>query len=150
MFAGRSKRLTFWTTPLGGVSSLRLFSYRWLSEPSVGEPKGGARDGTISTQTMKSTLPQDSRLGAGWIPFSDLGAGSLVRRLRRLKHVAEVTTSRDVASARSQTYRLARDLGNIQAGMKGPSAALSKRYVRRAVYRRSNKALGRTLKALGL
>jgi hypothetical protein len=59
-----------------------------------------------------------------------------------------LTTKRSIASARSQSYRAARDLGNLQAAMKGPSA-LSKRYVRRAVYRGSNKALGRTLRALG-
>ena len=123
VFAGKSKRLTFWISLFAGVSSLRPSSYRSFSEPSGRKPKDGARDGTSSTQTVKSTrpLPQASRLGAGWVPSSDLGAGSLVRRLRRLKHVAEVTTSRHVASARSQTYRLARDLGNIQAGMKGPS-----------------------------
>ena len=59
------------------------------------------------------------------------------------------TTKRAISSARSQSYRVSRDLGNVQAAMKGPSA-LSKRYVRRAVYRRSNGELGKTLRALGL
>jgi len=60
-----------------------------------------------------------------------------------------MTTKRTISSARSQSYRLLRDLGNVQAAMKGPSA-LSKRYVRRAVLRGSNRNLMRTMRALGL
>jgi hypothetical protein len=52
-------------------------------------------------------------------------------------------------SLRSQLYRAARDLGNVQAASKGPTA-YGKRVVRRKVYRSTNGALGRFLKGLGL
>jgi hypothetical protein len=52
-------------------------------------------------------------------------------------------------SLRSQLYRAARDLGNIEAAEKGP-ASYGKRVVRRKVYRRTNTATGRFLRRLGL
>jgi hypothetical protein len=52
-------------------------------------------------------------------------------------------------SLRSQLYRAARDLGNVQAASKGPTS-YGKRVVRRKVYRSTNGALGRLLKGLGL
>ena len=47
-------------------------------------------------------------------------------------------------SLRSQLYRAARDLGNVDAVEKGPSA-YGKRVVRRTVYRKVNGSLGRGL-----
>jgi hypothetical protein len=47
------------------------------------------------------------------------------------------------SSIRSQLYRAARDLGNVQAATKGPGA-YAKRVVRRKVYAKSN-ALTRDL-----
>lgn len=52
-------------------------------------------------------------------------------------------------SLRSQLYRAARDLGNVEAAEKGPSA-LGKRYVRRAAYRKTNSGLSGVLRAFGL
>jgi hypothetical protein len=52
-------------------------------------------------------------------------------------------------SFRSQLYRAARDLGNVQAAEKGP-ASYGKRVVRRKVYRSVNKPLGKMLKGFGL
>lgn len=52
-------------------------------------------------------------------------------------------------SLRSQLYRAARDLGNAQAASRGPGA-LGKRYVRRAVYRKTNRGVWGVLRALGL
>ena len=52
-------------------------------------------------------------------------------------------------TTRSQLYRLARDLGNVQAARRGPGA-YSKRVVRRAAYRTVNRQLGRSLRRLGL
>lgn len=52
-------------------------------------------------------------------------------------------------SLRSQLYRAARDLGNVQAARRGPSA-YGKRIVRRAVYRRTNRSVGRLLRGFGL
>lgn len=43
-------------------------------------------------------------------------------------------------SLRSQLYRGARDLGNLEAAEKGP-ASLGKRYARRAAYRKTNTGL---------
>ena len=51
-------------------------------------------------------------------------------------------------SLRSQLYRAARDLGNVQAASKGPTS-YGKRLVRRKVYRSTNGVLGRLLKGLG-
>jgi hypothetical protein len=51
--------------------------------------------------------------------------------------------------ARSQSYRVARDLGNVQAALKGPSS-YSKRYVRRAVLRRTNRTTYKVLRSFGL
>jgi hypothetical protein len=50
-------------------------------------------------------------------------------------------------SLRSQLYRAARDLGNVEAASKGPGA-YGKRIVRRKVYRSTNGALGRLLKGI--
>jgi hypothetical protein len=50
-------------------------------------------------------------------------------------------------SLRSQLYRAARALGNVQAGAKGPGA-YGKRIVRRKVYRSTNGALSRLLKSI--
>lgn len=52
-------------------------------------------------------------------------------------------------SLRSQLYRAARDLGNVQAARKGPSG-IGRRVVRRKVYRSVNGPLGRLLRVLGI
>jgi hypothetical protein len=48
-------------------------------------------------------------------------------------------------SLRSQLYRAARDLGNVEAASKGPGA-YGRRVVRRKVYRQTNGALGKLLR----
>lgn len=61
-------------------------------------------------------------------------------------------------SLRSQLYRGARDLGNLEAaekgfehgGIEGAAVGEGKRYARRAVYRKSNTAIGKLLKGIGL
>ena len=50
-------------------------------------------------------------------------------------------------SLRSQLYRAARDLGNVEAAEKGP-ASYGRRVVRRKVYRRTNGALGKLLRGM--
>jgi hypothetical protein len=52
-------------------------------------------------------------------------------------------------SLRSQLYRGARDLGNVQAARQGPSG-IARRVVRRKVYRSVNGPLGKLLRALGI
>jgi hypothetical protein len=52
-------------------------------------------------------------------------------------------------SFRSQLYRAARDMGNIEAAEKGP-ASYGKRVARRKVYRSTNRLTGRFLRKLGL
>jgi len=52
-------------------------------------------------------------------------------------------------SLRSQLYRDARILGNIEAATKGPGA-YAKRYVRRKVYSRSMGATSSILKSINL
>ncbi len=50
-------------------------------------------------------------------------------------------------SLRSQLYRAARDLGNIEAAEKG-SASYGRRVVRRKVYAKTNGALGKFLRGI--
>lgn len=50
---------------------------------------------------------------------------------------------------RSQTYRVARDLGNVQAASKGPTS-YAKRVARRKVYRTTNGYTRHLLKGFGL
>ncbi|MHB8329661.1 MAG: hypothetical protein ACYDD6_08570 [Acidimicrobiales bacterium] len=50
-------------------------------------------------------------------------------------------------SFRSQLYRAARDLGNVQAAEKGP-VSYGKRVVRRKVYAKTNGALSKLLRSL--
>lgn len=50
---------------------------------------------------------------------------------------------------RSQLYRAARDLGNVEAAEGGPRS-YAKRYARRKVYARTNGITRRILKAFGL
>jgi hypothetical protein len=52
-------------------------------------------------------------------------------------------------SLRSQLYRAARDLGNVEAAEKGPTA-YGERVVRRKVYGTTNRATGKFLRRLGL
>jgi hypothetical protein len=52
-------------------------------------------------------------------------------------------------SLRSQLYRAARDLGNVQAARRGPTA-YGKRVVRRKVYRTTNGINQRVLREMGL
>jgi hypothetical protein len=52
-------------------------------------------------------------------------------------------------SLRSQLYRAARDLGNVQAAEKGPRA-YANRTVRRKVYRTTNGLTRHLLKGFGL
>ena len=51
-------------------------------------------------------------------------------------------------SLRSQLYRSARLLGNVQAAERGPGAYV-RRTVRRKVYRKANGLLGKLLRGLG-
>jgi hypothetical protein len=52
-------------------------------------------------------------------------------------------------SLRSQLYRAARDMGNLQAAEKGP-VSYGKRVARRKVYRSTNRTLGKVLRGFGL
>jgi hypothetical protein len=53
------------------------------------------------------------------------------------------------SSLRSQLYRAARDLGNVQAAEKGPSS-YARRVVRRKVYRTTNRMTRHLLRSFGL
>jgi hypothetical protein len=52
-------------------------------------------------------------------------------------------------SLRSQLYRAARDLGDVEAAAKGP-AAYEKRVLRKAVYRRTGRTTRKLLRLFGL
>lgn len=53
------------------------------------------------------------------------------------------------SSLRSQLYRAARDLGNVQAASRGPTA-YGKRVVRRKIYRTTNGYTRQLTRRLGL
>ncbi|HLK45769.1 MAG TPA: hypothetical protein VKT18_07255 [Acidimicrobiales bacterium] len=50
---------------------------------------------------------------------------------------------------RSQLYRAARDLGNLEAAERGP-ASYGRRVVRRKAYAKTNSVLRRVLRSFGL
>jgi hypothetical protein len=52
-------------------------------------------------------------------------------------------------SARSQAYRVARDLGNLHAAERGP-VSYGKRVARRKVYRSTNRVVAKFLRSIGL
>jgi hypothetical protein len=52
-------------------------------------------------------------------------------------------------SARSQLYRVARDLGNLEAAENGPPS-YGKRYARREVYAKTNGLTRKFLRSIGL
>ena len=83
----------------------------------------------------------------GWQP--DLEAGSRESGPRHRGHRRGLGVMARRTSLRSQLYRAARDLGNVQAARGGPTF-YGKRVVRRKVYRTTNGINRRMLKDLGL
>ena len=63
--------------------------------------------------------------------------------------MAKSSPFKTLAKVRRQTYRAARDMGNIQAVAHGPES-YGKRYARRAVYRNAMRPLSRFLRKIGL
>jgi hypothetical protein len=63
-----------------------------------------------------------------------------------------------MSTTRSQLYRFARDLGNIEAvehgyrrgSLSGGAEGLAERQVRRVIYRQGNRQINRFVRAIGL
>jgi hypothetical protein len=63
-----------------------------------------------------------------------------------------------VSTSRSQLYRLARDLGNVEAvehgykrgGLSGAAGGAAQRQTRRVIYREGNRQINRFVRAIGL
>jgi len=63
-----------------------------------------------------------------------------------------------VSTTRSQLYRFARDLGNIEAvehgykraGLSGAAGGAVERQVRRTIYRQGNRQINKFVRAIGL
>ena len=63
-----------------------------------------------------------------------------------------------MSTTRSTLYRLARDLGNVEAvehgykrsGLSGGAEGLAERQVRRAIYRQGNRQINHFVRAIGL
>lgn len=63
-----------------------------------------------------------------------------------------------MSTARSQLYRIARDLGNIEAvehgysrgGLSGAAGGAAQREARRVIYREGNRQINRLVRAIGL
>ena len=63
-----------------------------------------------------------------------------------------------MSTTRSQLYRLARDLGNIEAvehgykrgGLSGAAGGAAHREARRVIYRQGNRQINRFVRAMGL
>ncbi|HWF15547.1 MAG TPA: hypothetical protein VG244_05145 [Acidimicrobiales bacterium] len=63
-----------------------------------------------------------------------------------------------MSTTRSQLYRLARDLGNVEAvqhgyrrgGLSGAAGGAAQREARRVIYRQGNRQINRFVRALGL
>lgn len=63
-----------------------------------------------------------------------------------------------MSTTRSQLYRLARDLGNVEAvehgyrrgGLTGGAEGMAERQVRRTIYRQGNRQINHFVRAIGL
>lgn len=63
-----------------------------------------------------------------------------------------------MSTTRSQLYRIARDLGNIEAvehgyqrgGLSGSAGGVAQREARRVIYREGNRQINRFVRAIGL
>ena len=63
-----------------------------------------------------------------------------------------------MSTSRSQLYRLARDLGNVEAvehgyrrgGLTGAAGGAAQREARRVIYRQGNRQINRFVRAVGL
>jgi hypothetical protein len=63
-----------------------------------------------------------------------------------------------VSTTRSQLYRIARDLGNVEAfehgyrrgGLAGGAEGEAERYARRVIYREGNRQVNKFVRAVGL
>lgn len=63
-----------------------------------------------------------------------------------------------MSTTRSQLYRFARDLGNVEAvehgyrraGLSGGAEGAAERYARRAIYRQGNRQINHLVRAVGL
>lgn len=63
-----------------------------------------------------------------------------------------------MSTTRSQLYRLARDLGNVEAfehgyrrgGLTGGAEGEAERYARRVIYREGNRQINHVVRAIGL
>ena len=63
-----------------------------------------------------------------------------------------------MSTTRSQLYRLARDLGNVEAiehgyqrgGLSGAAGGAAQRQARRVIYRQGNRQINRFVRAIGL
>jgi hypothetical protein len=63
-----------------------------------------------------------------------------------------------VSTTRSQLYRFARDLGNVEAvehgysrgGLSGAASGAAQREARRVIYRQGNRQINRLVRAIGL
>ncbi len=64
-------------------------------------------------------------------------------------HKSGIITSMKLSQIRRQTYRVARDLGDVQAATHGPTP-LAKRYARKVAYRKTLGPLSRLLRKMGL
>lgn len=63
-----------------------------------------------------------------------------------------------MSTTRSQLYRIARDLGNVEAvehgykrgGLSGAASGAAQREARRVIYRQGNRQINRFVRAIGL
>ena len=95
-----------------------------------GQPEGGQGPLVLVLQATPIDRPPAGPCRIGSVAWSGTEGGTMARR-----------------SLRSQLYRAARDLGNVEAAQKGPGA-YGRRVVRRKVYRQTNGTLGKLLKGI--
>jgi hypothetical protein len=110
-----------------------------------------SRRSQCTQRPVDFTVPDRCRLVAEKVGVSASGFSEDVRSIVVVPSHRAGTRGRYApplprrTSLRSQLYRAARDLGNVEAAEKGPSA-YGKRIVRRRVYRTTNKITGSFLR----
>lgn len=110
---------------------------------------------------------EDEGMGCAPVPPADLKAMESTEDPAELRKIVEriiladrvgIVGDGEMSTTRSQLYRFARDLGNIEAvehgykrgGLSGAAGGVVERQVRRTIYRQGNRQINKFVRAIGI